>query len=58
MLMTPGKHLLLRIYMLTVGRFPLFSRLLRRIMVTFLIEKKKDDPYVPSSGFFDFSEFD
>jgi hypothetical protein len=56
--MTPGKHLLLRIYVLTVGRFPLFSRLLRRIMVTFLIEKKKDDPYVPSSRFFDFSEFD
>ena len=55
--MTPLKLVILRLYMMTFGRFPLFSRLIRKALVFILIKKQAaKSPYVASSRFFDISE--
>jgi hypothetical protein len=52
MLMTTGKLLVLRIYTVTVGRWALFSKILRKLLVRVLITDKQEK-YVPSSKYFD-----
>jgi hypothetical protein len=56
MLMSPLKLIALRAYMITLGRFPVFSKLIRKILVTILIKKTAKTPYVASSRFFDVDE--
>ncbi len=51
MRMSTTKLVLLRLYLVTLGRVQPFSHLLKRIMVRFLIEQSAD-PHVPSSRFF------
>lgn len=59
MLMTPLKLVVLRLYMITFGHFPLFSRLIRRVLVFILIKKQADkSPYIASSRFLDISELE
>ena len=58
MLMSPVKLVALRAYMLTLGRFPMFSRLIRRALVFVLIKQPSKSPYVASSRFFDVSELE
>lgn len=58
MLMTTAKLVMLRIYSITLGRLPFFSRLLRLILLKLLIKgpQAKQSPYVASSRFFDLGE--
>lgn len=57
MLMTPLKLVALRLYMVTLGRFPVFSRLIRKALVFILIKKQAaKTPYVASSRFLDIDE--
>jgi len=58
MLMTSPKLISFRAFMMTIGRISLFSSLLRKLMVRFLIRKKRDDPYVPSSKYYHPGELD
>lgn len=57
MLMTTGKLIVLRIYNITLGRFPFFSIVLKRFLTNRLI-KNKEDKYVASSKFFTWSEIE
>ena len=56
MLMSPLKLIMLRIYMMTLGRFPVFSQLIRKALVVVLIKKTAKSPYVASSRFFNIDE--
>ena len=56
MKMTSFRLIALRLYMLTLGRFPFFSRLLRAVLVAVLIKKVRKSPYIASSRFFDIHE--
>jgi hypothetical protein len=54
MQMTSAKLIGLRLFNVTLGRTAWASRLLRRILVTLLISRKKHgDRYMASSRFFD-----
>ena len=55
MLMKPCRLILLRIFNITLGRIPLFSKWLKKKLVKDLIEKK-EDRYVSSSKFFDIND--
>lgn len=55
--MTTTKLLMLRFYMITLGRWAGFSNLLRRILVRLLIQRS-GKKYFASSNFFDWSDFD
>ena len=57
MLMTTGKLIMLRTYNVTLGRWAVFSRLLRKMLVTALVTGKRDR-YVPASKYFDPKELD
>ncbi len=57
MYMTSFRLILLRAYNLTLGRVPIFSSLLRKVLLRMLIYNKKDK-YVASSGYFDLKELD
>ena len=52
MLMTTGKLLALRIYNVTLGRWTLFSKILRKLLVRLLVTKQQEK-YVPASRYFD-----
>ena len=52
MLMTSGRLILLRLYNITLGRYPLFSNMLRKVLVAILV-KRSQERYVASSRFFD-----
>jgi hypothetical protein len=56
--MSPLKLVALRTYMLTLGRFPVFSKLIRRALVFVLIKQPSNSPYVASSRFFDIGELE
>lgn len=56
MLMTPLKLIAIRLYLITLGRFVFFSKLLRQVLVAVLIQKQSKTPYVASSRFFDVDE--
>ena len=58
MRMTSLKLITLRLYMITVGRFAFFSRLIRRALVFMLITQQKAAPYVASSRYFDIRELE
>jgi hypothetical protein len=54
MLMTPIRMMLLRLYALTLGRFAVCERLVRRILVYWLISRRpRDRRYVAASSYFD-----
>ena len=53
--MTTAKLILLRIYNITIGRFPLFTRLLRLMLLHALVYHKTDK-YVASSNYFDWDD--
>lgn len=52
MLMSPIKLVILRLYNLSLGRFAIGERILRKILVLLLIGKKKNAPYCQSARFF------
>lgn len=56
MLMTPAKLIMLRLWGLTAGRFPLMSALLRRALVRRLI-RSAAEPYVQSARYFSWDDF-
>lgn len=56
MKMTTPKLILLRIYAITLGRVPLFSKLLRKILVRTLITDKKINAYNASANYFDWDD--
>ena len=56
MLMTTAKLIVLRIYNITLGRFEIASRLLRKILLRVLIDKPASERYVASSKYFDIRE--
>ena len=56
--MTTLQLMLLRLYMVTLGRFAVFARLARRALVFALISRKKDKGYHATSKFFSVSELD
>jgi hypothetical protein len=58
MRMTPLKLIVLRSYMLTLGRFAVFSTLLRKVLVKVLIQRKPTAPYAASSRFWDPTELE
>lgn len=51
MRMTPAKLIALRLYAVTLGGIPAFSRLLKRALIRVLITSQ-DKKYVASSRFF------
>ncbi len=55
--MIPLRLVLLRSYNITFGRIPIFSILLKKTLVFFLIKKSKDK-YVASSQYFDYKQFE
>jgi hypothetical protein len=55
--MSTRKMILLRIFNITLGRIPFFSRLLRKFLVKIMIKNKKDK-YVASSKFFDWKDLE
>lgn len=55
-MMTTGKMFLLRLFNVTLGRFSFFSRFLKKVLILFLITRKKKGKYVASSRFFEWSE--
>jgi len=55
MIMTTKKLILLRIYNLTFGKIPFFSKLLKKFLIIFLIKNKKKK-YIASSHFFNWKE--
>ena len=57
MMMTTGKLILLRLYNITLGRFEIFSILLRKVLLRVLI-LKAPEKYVASSKYFDWKELD
>ncbi len=56
--MTTSQLLLLRLYMMTLGRFAIFARLFRRVSVFLFISRKKEEGYHASSRFFSIRELD
>ena len=56
--MTTGKLILFRLFNVTFGRFPIFSKLLKRCMIKAFIAKQKDNKYVASSKFFNLSDIE
>ncbi len=57
MYMSPIKLILFRVYTLTLGRFPFFSKLLKKHLTKQLIENKKER-YVASSKFFELKDLE
>ena len=57
MKLTPVKLVVLRTFNVTFGRFAWADRLLRRLLLLFLV-KKADVPYVQSARFFAPDELD
>ena len=57
MLMTPVKLIALRVYNISLGRIPLFSKILKRALILTFI-KKKSGRYVASSRYFNPGELD
>ena len=57
MLMTTTRLITLRLYAVTLGRFPVFSRLLKETLVRILVKGKKDK-YVASSLFFSWEDLE
>jgi hypothetical protein len=53
--MTTAKWMLLRAYNITLGRFGIFSRILRKILLSMLVCGKKEK-YVASSRYFDWND--
>jgi len=51
-LMTTSKLIILRLFNITLGRVPLFSRGLKSLLIMILITKRKKSKYVASSRFF------
>lgn len=59
MLMTPARLVALRLYGLTLGRLPVFERLLRRVGVHWLVRRRTAATrYVAASRYFDFRDVD
>ena len=58
MLMTTGRLILLRIYNVSLGRYEIFSKLLRHILLRVLIKRPAEKRYVASSKYFDVRELD
>jgi hypothetical protein len=57
--MTTGRLVALRLYAATLGRVAVFDRLLRRILVRWLITGRPADArYVAASDYFDPKELD
>lgn len=57
MRMTPGRMLLMRAYVVTLGRFELCERIVRRVLVTWLIRRRPPaERYVSSSRYFDMGD--
>lgn len=57
--MTPARLVALRVYGLTVGRVPVFERLLRRVAVHWLVRRRPTATrYVAASRYFDFRDVD
>lgn len=52
MLMSPVKLVMLRLYNLSLGRFVIGERILRKVLVMLLIGKKRNAPYCQSARFF------
>ena len=57
-MMTTSKLIMLRLFNITLGRIPFFSRLLKKILIRILIKKQKNKRYVASSRFFDWADLD
>jgi hypothetical protein len=55
--MTTNKLILLRLYNITFGRLPFFSKILHEYLVKLLITKGKKK-YFATSNFFDWSDLD
>lgn len=53
--MTTTKLLFLRIYLITLGRIPLFSQILRKLLELLLIYRGKER-YVAQSKYFDWQK--
>ncbi len=56
--MTTWQLIILRLYMLTLGRAAFFAAVLRKIMVRALIEGKATGKYNASSRFFSLQELE
>ncbi len=54
--MTTYKLILLRVYVITLGRLPWFSKLLRNILLRTLITHKKINAYNASANYFDWDD--
>ena len=58
MMMTTSKLIVLRVFNVSIGRFELFSNLLRTILLKIFIKKNSEKRYVASSKYFDIREID
>jgi len=56
--MDTKKLILLRLYLTTFGRFPFFSKFLKKILIKTQIKNKKEDRYVASSRYFDIHDLE
>ncbi|HOX37729.1 MAG TPA: hypothetical protein PL033_07055 [Candidatus Brocadiia bacterium] len=57
MLMTSARLIIMRGYLLTLGRLSIFTRLLRWFLLKLLVRGKKEK-YVPSARFFSMNELE
>lgn len=55
MYMTTAKMMLLRLFNITLGRFGVFSKALRKLLLYIVIYGKKEK-YVASSKYFDYDD--
>jgi hypothetical protein len=55
--MSTFQLIILRLYNVTLGRIPILSLFLKRIMIYFLIKQPKEK-YVASSRYFDYKQFE
>lgn len=56
--MTTLQLIIVRLYMITLGRMQFFAKLLRNTLVKFLITRRKSGRYNASSRFFTINELD
>ena len=58
MYMSPSKLVILRCFNVSLGRFELFSKLFRQVLLKSIRTKKAGMTYVASSKYFDFRELE
>jgi len=58
MLMTTSRLIVLRLYAVTLGRFPLFSKLLKEVLLRIFVKGKENKKYVASSLFFSWEDLE